>query len=77
MDGRTMKPVAACAALALILAAAVGAIVMNGNMSCISDEDNAFAKECNNRGGVAKFEYSVRKCIGAQSKGPQWHRSKN
>ena len=43
-----------------------GVVVMTDNMDKLQREDNAFAKDCNDRGGVAKFEYSVRQCIGAQ-----------
>jgi hypothetical protein len=38
------------------------------NADRLEREDNAFAKDCNDRGGVAKFEYSVRQCIGAKPK---------
>ena len=47
-----------------------GVIVMTDNMDKLRYEDNAFAKDCNDRGGVAKFEYSVRQCIGAQMAEP-------
>jgi hypothetical protein len=46
--------------------ALLGATVMTINDNKIQQEDNAFAKDCNDRGGVAKFEYRVRQCIGAK-----------
>lgn len=48
----------------------VGAAMMTSNMRQIEQEDNAFAKDCNDRGGVAKFGYSVRQCIGAKQLEP-------
>jgi hypothetical protein len=46
----------------------LGVAVMIDNSNKLRDEDNAFAKDCNDHGGVAKFEYSVRQCICAKTK---------
>ena len=53
--------------LTLILLAVMigGAAIMLRNIDVIEKDNNAFAKECNDRGGVAFFEGS-RQCIGAK-----------
>jgi hypothetical protein len=39
-------------------------MIMHGDK--IERENNAFAKDCNDRGGVAYFGIDSRQCIGAQ-----------
>ncbi|WP_371767530.1 hypothetical protein [Massilia sp.] len=42
-----------------------GAAVMLRNIDAIDKENNAFAKDCNDRGGLALFE-GPRQCVGAK-----------
>lgn len=44
----------------------VGGMYMSSNWDRIEKENNAFAEDCNNRGGEAKFEVNARQCIGAK-----------
>ena len=44
----------------------VGVSYMTSNWNRIEKENNAFAKECNDRGGEAKFDFNARQCIGAK-----------
>ena len=57
-------------ALPLIFAIAtlIGAPMLITRWDRIERENNAFAKDCNDRGGVATFEPSARQCTGARSK---------
>lgn len=41
-------------------------VYMATNWSRIDAENNAFAKQCNDRGGVAHFGVMARQCIGAK-----------
>jgi len=57
-------------ALILLAVTIGGAAIMLRNIDAIEKEDNAFAKDCNDRGGIAFFEGS-RQCFGA--KPPRTH----
>jgi hypothetical protein len=56
-----MVAVFAIVAIALISVTTV----MNLNWSKANAENNAFAKDCNDRGGIARFDIDARQCIGA------------
>ena len=55
--------------VALILGAlsVAGVVTMTHNMDVIQHDNNAFAKDCNDRGGVAYFWAEARQCIGAKA----------
>lgn len=55
--------------ITLICLLAAGTLIMSHNWSAIERENNAFAKDCNDRGGVARFEFDARQCIGAKKGG--------
>ena len=44
----------------------LGACALSSNWERIDKDNNAFAKDCNDRGGVAFFETDARQCIGAR-----------
>ena len=62
-----MKEVAACAII-FAVALIVGTVSVQGIWSSIDRDNNAFAKDCNDRGGVAHFGFDARQCIGAKEK---------
>lgn len=51
--------------LAFIIISGALMNMMQTNWKKVDDENNAFAKDCNNRGGVATFDSAARQCIGA------------
>lgn len=53
--------------LALIAIAMSLASYMDANWKKVEAENNAFAKDCNGRGGKAEFDNNVRQCIGAKN----------
>lgn len=61
-------------ALILLVITIGGAAIMLRNIDVIEKDNNAFAKECNDRGGVAFFEGS-RQCIGARPPRAQYERT--
>lgn len=50
---------------AIIIMSALSSMMQN-NWKEIEAENNAFAEDCNNRGGEAKFEVNARQCLGAK-----------
>lgn len=56
------------AVLAICGITVAGTGLMTENMNKLRKEDNAFAKDCNDRGGYAEFRSSARQCIGARPK---------
>lgn len=53
------------ALLIAVCVAIAGYLIMSINSDRLEQENNAFAKECNDRGGRAEFSYAARQCIGA------------
>jgi hypothetical protein len=51
-------------AAAVILALGTGAMMANWDR--LERDNNAFAKDCNERGGEARFDINARQCIGAK-----------
>lgn len=45
----------------------LGVCALSSNWERMDKDNNAFAKDCNDRGGVAFFDMDARQCIGARS----------
>lgn len=52
--------------LAFVIISMAFTSMVHKNWEKIDTENNAFAKDCNNRGGEAKFDFNARQCIGAK-----------